>query len=47
MGETKILELEEELRVAADNLKSPEAAEEKANQRKVDDEIGVEVQGVA
>ena len=45
MGETKIPELEE-LRVAADNLKSLEAAEEKANQRKVDNEIGIEVQGV-
>merc|ERR1719516_30872 len=32
-GETKILELEEELRVVANNLKSLEVAEEKANQR--------------
>merc|ERR1712192_232387 len=36
MGETKILELEEELRVVANNLKSLEVAEEKANQREVD-----------
>ena len=33
MGETKIIELEEELRVVANNLKSLEVAEEKANQR--------------
>ena len=33
MGETKILELEEELRVVANNLKSLEVAEEKANHR--------------
>ena len=32
-GETKILELEEELRVVANNLKSLEVAEEKANAR--------------
>merc|ERR1711984_28159 len=32
-GETKILELEEELRVVANNLKSLEVSEEKANQR--------------
>merc|ERR1711952_605159 len=32
-GELKILELEEELRVVANNLKSLEVAEEKANQR--------------
>merc|ERR1711950_137037 len=32
-GEMKILELEEELRVVANNLKSLEVAEEKANQR--------------
>merc|ERR1711990_827620 len=32
-GETKIVELEEELRVVANNLKSLEVAEEKANQR--------------
>merc|ERR1719201_1250467 len=32
-GETKIMELEEELRVVANNLKSLEVAEEKANQR--------------
>merc|ERR1712080_528005 len=32
-GETKILELEEELKVVANNLKSLEVAEEKANQR--------------
>merc|ERR1711897_132849 len=32
-GEQKILELEEELRVGANNLKSLEVAEEKANQR--------------
>merc|ERR1712012_767549 len=32
-GETKILELEEELRVVANNLKSLEVAEQKANQR--------------
>merc|ERR1719392_181138 len=32
-GETKILELEEELRVVANNLTSLEVAEEKANQR--------------
>ena len=33
MGETKIMELEEELRVVANNLKSLEVSEEKANQR--------------
>merc|ERR1712073_119500 len=33
VGEQKILELEEELRVVANNLKSLEVAEEKANQR--------------
>merc|ERR1711971_50288 len=33
VGETKIIELEEELRVVANNLKSLEVAEEKANQR--------------
>merc|ERR1711892_1495790 len=33
VGETKITELEEELRVVANNLKSLEVAEEKANQR--------------
>merc|ERR1712107_421777 len=33
VGETKILELEEELRVVANNLKSLEVAEEKATQR--------------
>merc|ERR1712107_703964 len=33
VGETKILELEEELRVVVNNLKSLEVAEEKANQR--------------
>ena len=32
VGETKILELEEELRVVANNLKSLEVAEEKVNQ---------------
>merc|ERR1712046_470048 len=32
-GETKIMELEEELRVVANNLKSLEVSEEKANQR--------------
>merc|ERR1712018_1109541 len=32
-GETKIMELEEELRVVANNLKSLEVAVEKANQR--------------
>ena len=32
-GEIKILELEEELRVVANNLKSLEVSEEKANQR--------------
>merc|ERR1712158_24711 len=32
-GETHIMELEEELRVVANNLKSLEVAEEKANQR--------------
>merc|ERR1712105_140865 len=32
-GETKIMELEEELKVVATNLKSLEVAEEKANQR--------------
>ena len=35
MGETKIMELEEELKVVATNLKSLEVAEEKANQREV------------
>merc|ERR1712130_565448 len=33
VGEDKIIELEEELRVVANNLKSLEVAEEKANQR--------------
>ena len=33
VGETKILELEEELRVVANNLKSLEVSEDKANQR--------------
>merc|ERR1711970_968257 len=33
VGETKIIELEEGLRVVANNLKSLEVAEEKANQR--------------
>ena len=33
VGEIKIVELEEELRVVANNLKSLEVAEEKANQR--------------
>merc|ERR1712203_885651 len=33
VGETKILELEEELSVVANNLKSLEVSEEKANQR--------------
>merc|ERR1719427_285847 len=33
LGEIKIIELEEELRVVANNLKSLEVAEEKANQR--------------
>merc|ERR1712048_1551334 len=32
-GEMKIIELEEELRVVANNLKSLEVSEEKANQR--------------
>merc|ERR1712063_86274 len=32
-GETKIVELEEELRVVGNNLKSLEVSEEKANQR--------------
>ena len=35
LGETKIMELEEELKVVATNLKSLEVAEEKANQREV------------
>merc|ERR1740129_261232 len=35
-GETKIMELEEELRVVANNLKSLEVSEEKANQRERD-----------
>merc|ERR1712156_1056529 len=35
MGETKIMELEEELKVVATNLKSLEVAEGKANQREV------------
>ena len=34
MNEMKIVDLEEELKVVATNLKSLEAAEEKANQRK-------------
>merc|ERR1712189_65004 len=34
-GETKIMELEEELRVVGNNLKSLEVSEEKANQREV------------
>merc|ERR1712172_268927 len=33
VGEIKIVELEEELRVVANNLKSREVSEEKANQR--------------
>ena len=33
VAETKILELKEQLRVATNNLKSLEVAEEKANQR--------------
>ena len=33
VGEIKIVELEEELRVVANNLKSLEVSEEKANQR--------------
>merc|ERR1712212_1293283 len=33
VGEDKIIELEEELRVVANNLKSLEVSEEKANQR--------------
>merc|ERR1712121_26211 len=33
VGETRIIELEEELRVVANNLKSLEVAEEKANTR--------------
>merc|ERR1712105_394109 len=33
VGETKIVDLEEELKVVATNLKSLEVAEEKANQR--------------
>merc|ERR1712098_146817 len=33
IGEIKIIELEEELRVVANNLKSLEVSEEKANQR--------------
>ena len=33
MGETKIMELEEELKVVANNLKSLEVSEDKANQR--------------
>jgi tropomyosin-1 len=32
-GESKIIELEEELRVVGNNLKSLEVSEEKANQR--------------
>merc|ERR1712119_21903 len=35
VGEIKIVELEEELRVVANNLKSLEVSEEKANQREV------------
>ena len=35
VGETKILELEEELRVVANNLRSLEVSEEKANQREI------------
>ena len=35
MGETKIMELEEELKVVANNLKSLEVSEEKANQREI------------
>ena len=34
-GETKIMELEEELRVVGNNLKSLEVSEEKANQVKL------------
>ena len=33
VGETKIIELEEELKVVANNLKSLEVSEDKANQR--------------
>merc|ERR1711902_341136 len=36
VGEIKIVELEEELRVVANNLKSLEVSEEKANQRERD-----------
>ena len=35
MGETRIMELEEELKVVANNLKSLEVSEEKANQREI------------
>ena len=35
VGETKIIELEEELKVVANNLKSLEVSEEKANQREI------------
>merc|ERR1712226_887906 len=35
VGETKIMELEEELKVVATNLKSLEVSEEKANQREI------------
>ena len=33
MGETKIIELEEELKVVANNLRSLEVSEDKANKR--------------
>ena len=42
MGETKIMELEEELKVVATNLKSLEVAEEKANQREVGADSSIE-----
>ena len=35
LGETKIMELEEELKVVANNLKSLEVSEEKANAREI------------
>ena len=44
MGETKIMELEEELKVVATNLKSLEVAEEKANQREVGADSSIEIQ---
>merc|ERR1712055_1266594 len=41
VGEHKIIELEEELQVVANNLKSLEVSEEKANEREKSDKVTV------